>query len=94
MSCFFTYIVRLSCRLCLTLAILSARYVGTDLVVVNNSEEFCFKDQKTTSSLIKQLQTRIVEFVVLHLLLQIHLESFTPSRRHFTDSPDMCAGQM
>lgn len=42
----FTYMVRLSCRLCLMLAILSARKVGLDLVVVNMSVGFCYQDQK------------------------------------------------
>lgn len=52
------------------------------------------QDHKTTSSLIKQLQTRIVEFVVLHLLLQINLESFSPLRWLLTDPPDVCANQI
>lgn len=65
--------VRLSCRLCLTLAILSARNVGLDSVVFNNSVEYCFQEKhKTTIHLVKD------KIYNLQFHIHFHKEILTP----------------
>lgn len=58
--------VRRSCRLCLRLAILSARNVGLDLFVFTNSEEYCPTERTN-----KQLRERIF-FAICSLMFRFY----------------------